>query len=188
MSNMRHVSFDIPKDCRLRKYSDQLRDIFRGKSNQDFINFRDKLFHESFAFVRSELVNTDYPLITVEFVPSKEEYERLEKQSSEQVYQEEEPITETLGFAITSPFGNKIYMNFEPLLELLKINYSVFIFNYVNTLIHEILHCFFRNSKSEQEIHDLQCIILEKFLGVSLPDEMKKRKASDFYKRPSKKI
>jgi hypothetical protein len=183
--NIRHVSFDIPKDCRLRKYSDQLVGTFRGKSNQDFINFRDELFHDSLAFVRSELGSNDNPLITVEFVYSKKEYERIEKESNQNVYQEEKPIGETLGFTITSPLGNNTYINFEPLLELLKINYGVFVFNYINTLIHEILHCFFRNSKDEQEIHDLQYVILEKFLGVRLPDEMKKTKASDYYKKSS---
>jgi hypothetical protein len=180
--NIRYVTFDIPKDCRLRKYSDQLVGIFRGKSNQDFINFRDQLFHDSFAFVKSELGNSNYPLITVEFIYSREEYERLEKQLNQHVYQEEKPIGETLGTAITSPSGNRIYINFKPLLELLEMNYSVFVFNYINTLIHEILHCFFRNSKNEQEIHDLMFMILEKFLGVRLPDEMKKTKASKYYK------
>jgi hypothetical protein len=187
MPNIKHITFDIPEDSRLRKYFNQIVSIFEGKSDQDFIGFRDQLFHDAFAFVKSELGNSCYPLITVEFVYIEKEYERLEKQMSELIPEREKPTTQTLGFAITSEFGNKVYINFEPLLDLLKINYGAFIFNLINTLIHEILHCFFINSKNEQEIHDLQYIILEKFLGVNLPDEMKKSKISDYYKTMDKK-
>lgn len=87
----------------------------------------------------------------------------------------------TVPFVLTCTLNNVIYIDFEPLLGLLKKGDFVgFVFNLVSTLIHEILHCFFRGSKNEQEIQDLQYMILEKFLGVSLPDEMKKAKA-DYY-------
>lgn len=185
MPNIKHITFDIPKDSRLRKYFDQFVDISESKSNQDFIGFRDQLFHDAFAFVKSELGNNCYPLITVEFVPSEKEYERLEKQMSQLIPEREKPTTQTLGFAITSESGNNVYINFEPLLDLLRINYDAFIFNLINTLIHEILHCFFSNLKNEQEIHDLQYRILN-FLGVNLPDEMKKSKISDYYKTMDK--
>ena len=186
MPNIRQVTFKIPKDSKLRKYSDQIMDILENKGTQDLINFRDQLFHDTFAFVKSELRTNTYPLIIVDFVPNQVEYESLEKETNQLIYQREKPTTQTLGFAITSETRNEIYINLEPFLELLKINCGVFILNFVNTLMHEILHCFFRNSKNEQEIHDLQYSILGKFLGVDLPNEMKKSKTSDYYKTTNK--
>lgn len=183
MPNVRYSKFDVPKNCKLRRYSEQLLGIFKNTEwKEDFNNFCDHLFYDSFAFVKSELKTGKYPVICVEFVYSEAEYGRLEKQANQRVYQKEKPKVHTLGFVITSNFGNKIYVNFEPFLGLLEKNGSgVFVFNLVWMLIHEILHCFYRGLKDEQETYDLQCKMTEMFLGVPLPEEMKKTKASDYY-------
>jgi hypothetical protein len=182
MPYIRYVRFDVPKNCKLRQYSEQLMSISRNTEfEEDFVNFRDQLFHDCFAFVRSELKTSMYPIITVDFVPTQAEYESLEKRAGQYVPQRQKPKIPTLGFTITSSSGNRICINFEPLLKLLETNSSVFIFNLVSTLIHEILHCFFRGSKDEQETYNLQCQMLERFLGVTLPTEMKETKTSDFY-------
>ncbi len=170
MPNVRFVNFDVPKDCRLWKYSKQLVDIFKNKDcKADFDKFTDQLFHDSFAFVKKELKTDKYPLITVEFVCIQAEYERLEKQANHFAYQREKPKIPTLGFTITSDFGNKICINFEPLLSILEKNYAAFVFNLIFTLIHEIPHCFFSGLKDEQETYNLQCKIVETFLGVTYP-------------------
>ena len=182
MPNVKFINFDVPKDSKLRKYAEQLRDIIKNTEyKEDFISFRDQLFHDCFAFVKKELKTDKYPVICVEFVYTQAEYERIEKQANQFAYQKEKPKIQTLGFTITSNFGNKIYINFEPLLGLLEKNYLTFVFNLVSTLIHEILHCFYRDSKDEQATFNLQYKLLEVFLGVTLPDEMKKTKATDYF-------
>ena len=180
--NVTQINFDVPKDSKLGKYAEQLGDIIIStRYKEDFNNFSDQLFHDSFAFVRKELKTDDYPVIIVEFVSTQVEYERLEKQADRLVYQKEKPKIGTLGFAITSDFGNKIYINFEPLWGLLKNSRSSFVFNLVSTLIHEILHCFYRGSKDEQATLNLHYKLLEVFLGVTLSDEIKETKATDYY-------
>lgn len=182
MPNVRYAKFDIPKDCKLRKYSEQLGDIIKHTNyKEDFNNFTDQLFYDCFAFIKNELKTDKYPFICVEFVNTQVEYERLEKQANQFAYQKEKPKISTLGFVITSNFGNKIYINFELLLGLLEKNYATFVFNLFSTLIHEILHCFYRDLKDERETYDLHCKMLEIFLGVTLPNEMKKAKATDYY-------
>ncbi len=189
MPNTRCVKFDVPKDCKLRKYSEQLVYIFKNKDyKEDFNNFSDQLFHDSFAFVKKELKTDKHPVIVVEFVYTQTEYERLEKQVNQFVYQREKPKIKTLGFTITSNFSNKIYINFEPLFGLIEKNCSAFVFNLVSTLIHEILHCFYRDLKDEQATYDLHCKMLEVFLGITLPDEMKETKASDYYTSKMQKL
>lgn len=178
---MKQINFDIPKNCKLRKYSEQLANIFKNADYKEFINFRDQLFHDSFAFVRKELKTDNYPVICVEFVYTQAEYEKLEKQADQFAYQREKPKIGTLGFTITSNFSNNIYINLEPLLKILEESYSAFVFNLVSTLIHEILHCFYRDSKDEQATLNLQYKLLEAFLGVTLPDEVKKTKATDYF-------
>ena len=184
MPNVKYAKFDIPIDSRLQKYTQQLVNIIKNSKENDntaFIAFRDQLFHDSFAFIRNELKTAEYPLITVDFVPTQTEYEMLEQQSNFYVPQKEKPKIPTLGFAITSNYENIICVNLEPLLKLLEINVASFIFNLISTLVHEILHCFFHSLKDEQETFNLQCEMLESFLGVTLPAEMKATKTTDFY-------
>ena len=184
MPDVKYAKFDVPENCRLRDYHNQFVDILKNaQNNEDSIKFRDQLFNDSFMFIRSELKTDYYPLIVVDFVPTQAEYERLEKQSNSIAYQKEKPAIQTRGFSITSSVGNRIYINFEAHTKILLTHKNIyaFIFNLVSTLVHEILHCFFSSSKNEQEIHDLQNRMLESFLGVTLPNEIKKTKASDYY-------
>jgi len=51
----------------------------------------------------------------------------------------------------------------------------------VETYFHEILHGIFQERKSEQEIWDIQFLLIEKFLGFTIPQERKKMKAEDYY-------
>jgi hypothetical protein len=179
--NIRYANFNIPKDCRLR-YSEQLLDIFKSKNyKEDFDIFPNQLFNDCFDFVKNELKTDKHPSIWVEFVDTHVEYERLEKEANQFAYQKEKSRIPTLAFALTHTLGNTIYIDYETVFGFLKRgDFDGSVFNLVSALIHEILHCFYRDSKSEQEIRDLQYVILEKFLGLSLPDEMKKAKV-DYY-------
>jgi hypothetical protein len=53
--------------------------------------------------------------------------------------------------------------------------------NLTEAFIHEILHCLYPHDKIEQEIHDMQCPLIEEFIGIKLPEEIKNLKASDYY-------
>ena len=66
-------------------------------------------------------------------------------------------------------------------IDLLANGWLTFIYNLVETYIHEIIHALYQNRMNEQETHDLQCILSEKFLGIPIPKEIKNQKASDYY-------
>jgi hypothetical protein len=186
MSTVRRVNFDISKDCTLTRYTEQLVAIFNQPNYEEcFNNFTNQLFKDCFAFVRKELQMDAYPEITLVYVYTESEYKTLEQQLS-WIPQRERPTGETGAFVTTSESGNIIHLNFEPLLDLLKERpplVSAFIFNFVLRLTHEILHCFYVEEKSEQEIHNIQFKILEAFFGVELPDIMKKEDVSRHYRK-----
>jgi len=58
--------------------------------------------------------------------------------------------------------------------------YPTFLLFLVETLMQEILHTIF-SEKYEQEIWELQCGLVESFLGIKLPKERWNLKASDYY-------
>jgi len=186
MPNARRVDFGIPKECALTRYAEQLVIVFNQPNYEEcFNNFTNRLFKDCFAFVRKELQMDAYPEIALIYVYNELEYKTLEKQSN-WIYQKERPTGETGAFVTTSEYGNTIYLNFEPLLALLREKpslVSAFIFNFVLRLVHEILHCFYVEEKSEQEIHEIQFRILETFFGIKLPDIMKKEAVSGYYRK-----
>jgi hypothetical protein len=181
MANAKFINRDVPKDSKLGKYVEQLGDIIRSKNfTEDMSNFCVQLFHDSFAFVKKELKTDKNPDISVEFVCNQAEYEEIEKQANQLFYQKEKPKTPTHAFTVASNLGNKIYVNFEPHLKLLETNNFTFVFNLLNTLFHEIIHCFYQDSKDEQATFDLHYKLLEAFLDITLPDD-KKGKATDYF-------
>jgi len=48
--------------------------------------------------------------------------------------------------------------------------------------MHEIVHIGFQEA-SEQETRDMECSLVETFLGIKLPKEARDLKASDYYCR-----
>jgi len=180
MANVKQADFDIPKNSKLTLYSLQLMDIMKKTDFQnDFNNFVDHLFLDCCAYVKNHL-NPEEPVIKLVFIAKQAEYERIEKQSNYYSHQREKPKGQTLGFAMTSNLENVIYLNFEPLTRLMLKNLQTFVFNLAALYIHEILHCYYRSIKDEQETLDLTYKLLGNFLGMSLPKEMTP-KASDFY-------
>ena len=71
-----------------------------------------------------------------------------------------------------------MYVNVGFLLDSSSEGYCSFVLNLVNVYFHELLHSAFPD-KLEQEIFDLECKLLEKFLEIDLPKEFTNLDASD---------
>lgn len=83
-------------------------------------------------------------------------------------------------------FKGQIFVNVDRLLSiLLKHGYPTIILNFVMTYFHEILHCCYLNLRTEQEIFNIECSLVEKYLGIQLPEERKSLKSKDYYKKSS---
>jgi hypothetical protein len=51
------------------------------------------------------------------------------------------------------------------------------------TYFHEILHCCYLNLRTEQQILKIECELVEKFFGITLPDERRNLRAEDYYEK-----
>ena len=74
-----------------------------------------------------------------------------------------------------------VFVNFGYFYNILINNdCQTFIITLADTYLHELTHYFFK-SRIEQEVRDIQCELLETFLGVILPTEAKAIQSSEFY-------
>jgi hypothetical protein len=121
-------------------------------------------------------------LITLNFLPSHEQFRIDEKRDSERANTREPAKIQAYAYVRHNKFQARICLDLEYFVELLQNGTGTFAINLVETYLHEILHIVFPE-KEEQEIHDLQCPLVEKFLGIELPKETKKLRASDYYSR-----
>jgi len=83
-------------------------------------------------------------------------------------------------FTVGPRFSKRIYIDLETHIGLLRLGGIRFKFGLVSTYFHEILHAGFRQ-KSEQEIFDMQNLLVRDFLGVSMPEQWRNLRVSDYY-------
>lgn len=170
----------IPKGSRLEKY---LKKVPEAIDKKEIMQFFQNAFRECLDFI---CLNEDIPLlpiISIRLVFLQERFNKeLEKKMKTSILREEAKKPElTRAFVVGTKFSKMIYINLESFIELLKFSFLSFIMNLIDTYIHEIVHVAFPE-KSEQETYELQCVFLEHFLGIKLPEEKKNYKASDYYK------
>jgi len=171
----------IPKGSRLERYLEELPKVM--KKYETFSSYLKDVFDEC---LKSATQNTGSPpprKIILRFVYNHAQYEKEEKKEAARAVSKENARLPSQAFVIASKLEARVYIDFEFFFDRLKdYGYLTFILNITQTYLHEILHILFPQ-KDEQEIYDLQCSLLESFLGISLPEEMKKLKASDYYSK-----
>ena len=170
----------VPEGSRLEKYLKELPEVLRDKEKAP--SFLHKVFRECLDFVWQNVRIPYLPRITVKFVPSHDQFKREEERESKDSISKEavKKPEMTRSFTVGNKFSQRIYIDLKAYTDLLRFNYLTFIMNLVTTYIHEILHIGFPK-RYEQEIHDLECSLVETFLGIELPKEIKNLKASDYY-------
>ena len=188
MPEVRRIKIDIPKESVLSKYEEQLKAMIINDEDKDTIALRRQVFNNCLSFLKNELKTEDFPLVRLVFVNSTSEYDALGKQTGK--YTREKVKTLSLAFITPSlHFGVTIftiYLNMEQFFGFLRESTKTFVYHLVQIYIHELLHCFYGVSKNEQEIHNVECEMLEKFSGLTLPDEIKQLKISEFYQNNEK--
>ena len=170
----------IPKESRLNEYLKTMVTLFESFDADKFEEFLKKVFHDCVDFLVA--TGTQIPTTRIMFVYNSDQYVNMEKQCTLTAISKEIAKGPSTAFVIRRATLNKIYVNVGYLIENINLGYPSFILNLVNAYTHEILHIAFPN-KSEQEIHDLEFETVEKFLGINLPIEFKRLKASDYYRR-----
>ena len=172
---------EIPEGCQFDKYVKTCSFLLSGefdKAKMDkFELFLTEIFHDCLKFVTPVNPRLSIKLL---LIYNNDEYLTLEKiaDDSKTIIKKEIAKNLTTAFVLDNGLIAVIHVN---VFRLLSCQNSVsMIFNYIDTLIHEINHII-SHQRSEQEIHDLGIPILEKFLGIKIPEEYKNQKVSDNY-------
>jgi len=154
---------------------------------EDFHSFLYSVFLQCLKFLIQNIDDANLPQFTLKLVHTHEQFLEEEQRESESAAQKEVARVPSLchAFRVGSKFRTRIYIDLQHYIDLLtQHGYPTFILNIVETYFHEILHAIFPQ-KYEQEIYDIHCPLLESFLGIILPEEKKKLKASDYYSMES---
>ena len=111
-------------------------------------------------------------------------YQKIEKEKEKNAIVRESAKGKTTVFHVGNNRKEQIFVKVDNLFSLLKHGYPTVILNFVMTYFHEILHCcYLLNLRTEQEIYDIECTLVEKFLEINLPEEWKKFQSKDYYKK-----
>lgn len=173
----------IPEGSRLDRYLKQLTEITKGNRDK-FMPFLKIIFKDCWDFLQAN-PNISFPqVIGLRFVSTHERYTNLEKEASKNAAEEEIAKRQSTAFVVGSKFEKTICIDMEAYIDLLKKHGTLtFITGLVETYFHELLHSAFHTQKSEQEIYDIQCLFVEEFLDIKLPEQVKSMKASDYYSK-----
>ena len=156
----------IPKNGRLDKYDKELSALLDDKDAQKLEAFTFKLFSDSMDYLRKGS-NVRFPNITLKIIYKKEEFDELCRKLDQVI---PKPRTK----AITVICGSQafIYIDFQSHFKGAPID---FITNLSISYLEELVHVVNPN-KSETEIQELVCSVIEGFLEIKLPDEVKQER------------
>ena len=172
----------LPEGSKIKKLSIEIDQI--GISDADNCErFFFKIYDECYKFVFENMIPIFSPQIKLTLIYQTELYKKIEREKEKKSIYREPAKGESTGFHVGNKFKGEIFVNVENLLHLFsQSNYQTFILNFVMTFFHEILHCCYLNLRTEQEIFNLECELVEKYLGIELSEERKKLKSRDYYK------
>lgn len=173
---------EIAEGSKLPKYEQKLKLILKNRDSKQLSAYTKKLFQDCFAFVKKESGANNVTPLAFELVKNQSELDAIEKRISMFAHQREKPKYPSRALIVWNRFNAKIFVNIGFFFELLKNKggYQSFIITLTDNYLHELVHYFYRY-KTEQEVHDTQCNLLESFLGITLPIEAKKIQSSEFY-------
>jgi hypothetical protein len=174
------IEFDgVPKGSLLEKYVNVFSDAVKNDAT-NFVPRMKKVFVECWRFFTQKEDITCLPQILLKLVSSHDEFMKAEQRESKKAISKEDAKLQAHAFSVGNRFQVRIYVDLEFLIGLLKYGYPTFVLNLVTIYVHEMLHTAFPQ-KYEQEIHDLECSLVESFLGFEVPKEFKNLRASDYY-------
>ena len=173
----------IPEGSRIQELTNEIEQLLTSDV-ENLQKFLFKLFNECNKFVIENSKPIFFPQVELTLVYQTKLYTKMEKEKEKKAICREPAKGESTAFHVGNKFKGQIFVNVEKLLSLLsQYGYPTFILNFVITYFHEILHCYFLTLRTEQEILDVECILVEKFLGIKISEERKQMKSEDYYKK-----
>jgi hypothetical protein len=170
----------ITQGNRLERYVRELPDAMR--SSENVFPFLKKIFKECLEFTLQYTRISSLPRIRLFLVfPHSKFMEEFSNAAGKNSLKEVVKYPELVkAFTVGPRFSKRIYIDLETHISLLKLGGTRFTFGLVSTYFHEIIHTGFRQ-KSEQEVFDMQNLMVRDFLGVTMPDQWRNLRVSDYY-------
>jgi hypothetical protein len=174
----------ITKGSKLLRYEQELKAILQIRDEthlNELIGYSRNLFQDCLTFIKIQTTASSLT-IKLEFAKNQNDLNVIQKRIAEFAHEGEKPKYPSRALALWSDSGATVFVNFSYFYGLLRNrDCQTFIITLTDNYLHELVHCFYK-SLIEQEVHDIQCELLEKFLGVTLPLEAKAVKSSEFYR------
>jgi len=177
---------EIPEGSRFEKYLNKLDEIMKG-AEPKILPYLYGIFVDCWDYMKQN-PNIQYlPQITLKLVPTHGEFKKVEQEEGKKAVSKEDAKYESTAFVVGNRFAARIYVDLQKFIDLSShFGGPTFVLNIVETYVHEILHIAFPE-EYEQEIHDMQCSLLDEFLGIRLQHETRNVKVSDYYSKKAKK-
>ena len=172
----------LPEGSGMEKLSAELKKILTNdvKNLQKFLF---KLFNECHKFVFENIEPVFSPQIEINLIYQTKLYEKIAKEKEKTAKIIEPGKGKSNAFHVGNNFKGEIFVDVDKLLSLMsQYGYPTFILNFVMIYFHEILHCCYLNLRTEQEIFSLECKLVEKYLGIQIPEERTNLKSKEYYK------
>jgi hypothetical protein len=173
----------LPEGSRIEKLSNELK-LLITSDVENLQPFLFKLFDNCHKFVFENIEPVFSPQIEINLIYQTELYKKIEKEKEKTAKIKEPAKGNSTAFHVGNNFKGQIFVNVDRLLSILsKHGYPTIILNFVMTYFHEILHCCYLNLRTEQEIFNIEYELAEKYLGIQLPEKIKKLRSKDYYKK-----
>ena len=174
----------IKKESILPRYEQELKATLQVKGCNlltELVDYSRSLFQDCLTFIKLRTNSVDTLTVKLEFLKNQADLNIIQKRISKVAHGGEKPKYPPNAFIHWNNSGATVFVNFGYFSNLLKNNdCQTFIITLADNYIHELTTYFYK-SMVEQEVHDIQCELLETFLGVILPAEAKAIQSSEFY-------
>jgi hypothetical protein len=161
----------LPENSKIQKLSKEIKQ-FLTSDIKNLQKFLFKLFRNCHKFVFENIEPVFSPQIEINLIYQTELYEKIEREKEKTAKIREPANRRSNAFHVGNSFKREIFVNVNRLLsKLLKHGYPTVILNFVMIYFHEILHCCYLNLRTEQEIFEIECSLLEKYLGIQFPEK-----------------
>jgi hypothetical protein len=151
----------LPENGRIMRYLNEFQNC---KAPEKLDTFMNKIFRDSMKYLKNELGFT-FPEIRLTYYYRQDEYDdlikRLDKSFGKKPY--------TKAMVVGSPVGIDMYIN---VIDHWSKEPANFIVNLCISFIEELVHVIYP-MKSETHVHDVVCAMVEEFIEVKLPDDVK---------------
>jgi hypothetical protein len=150
-----------PKNGRIERYLEVFQ---KCKTPEQKYAFENTIFRDSMNYLKKEL-EVIFPDIRINYIYRQSEYHDLFRRLDE-IFGKK-PYTNAV--TVGSPDGNDIYINVKGLFGGQPAD---FIVNLCLSFIEGLIHIAYPR-KSETQVHDIVCTIVEEFIEIKLPDDVK---------------